>query len=98
MDIIKIIQEKNKSIEQAVKRLKGIIDWSDRIGSDEIHEIRAIIALLKGIDNKKVINTKQVIDLIESEVEYLETSEGNEYPCITVENLEGVLNRYFDNN
>ena len=34
-------------MEEAIKRLKGILQWSDRIGSDEIHEIREIITTLE---------------------------------------------------
>lgn len=35
---------KNK---EAIKRLKGLLSWSDRIGSDEIFEINKIIKILK---------------------------------------------------
>lgn len=31
----------------ASSRLKGLLKWSDRLGSDEIHEIKVIIKLLK---------------------------------------------------
>lgn len=41
-------------------------------------------------------NTKQVLDMIDNHIEYLETSEGDELSCITIENLEGILNRYFN--
>ena len=34
-------------MEEAINRLKGILQWSDRIGSDEIHEIREIITTLE---------------------------------------------------
>jgi len=33
-------------IKIAVEMLKGILNWSDRIGSDEISEIQQIIKLL----------------------------------------------------
>ena len=33
-------------IKIAVEMLKGILSWSDRIGSDEISEIQQIIKLL----------------------------------------------------
>lgn len=37
--------------KEAIKRLKGILSWSDRIGSDEIHEINEVINLLKKEDD-----------------------------------------------
>lgn len=36
-------------------RLKNMLSWSDRIGSDEIYEIKEILKL---IDKKKYKNTK----------------------------------------
>ena len=44
---------------------------------------------------KKLVNTKQVLDLIDNHIEYLETSDGDEHPSITIENLTGILNKYF---
>lgn len=39
--------DKNKAkIAEAIKALKGILEWSDRIGSDEIGEIESIIKIL----------------------------------------------------
>lgn len=32
---------------------------------------------------------------IRQEIEYLETTEGNTVECIGVENLEGILSRFF---
>ena len=34
-------------MKEAIKRLKEMLRWSDRIGSDEIFEIKQIIKLLK---------------------------------------------------
>ena len=34
-------------MEEAINRLKSLLSWSDRIGSDEIYEIREIISILK---------------------------------------------------
>ena len=34
-------------MEEAIKRLKEMLSWSDRLGSDEIYEINEIIKLLK---------------------------------------------------
>ena len=36
------------SVTQAIKRLEAMLEWSDRIGSDEDYEIEEIIKLLKG--------------------------------------------------
>jgi len=37
------------AVQIAITMLKGILSWSDRIGSDEISEINEIIVLLKRI-------------------------------------------------
>ena len=37
--------DKNK--QEARTKLIGLLNWSDRIGSDEIHEINEVIMLLK---------------------------------------------------
>lgn len=42
------------------------------------------------------MNVQTLIDAIQSEVEWLSTSEGDEIECIGIENLEGILSRYFD--
>ena len=42
------------------------------------------------------MNVQGLIDAIQAEVEWLETSEGDEIECIGIENLEGILSRYFD--
>ena len=34
-------------MKEAIKRLKEMLRWSDRIGSDEIFEIQEIIKILK---------------------------------------------------
>ena len=34
-------------MKQAIERLKQMISWSDRLGSDELLEIREIIKLLE---------------------------------------------------
>lgn len=43
-----------------------------------------------------ITSTKQVLDMIDNHIEYLETNEGDELPSITIENLEGILNHYFN--
>lgn len=35
-----------QNIQEAIQALKGMLLWSDRIGSDEIDEIQNIIKLL----------------------------------------------------
>jgi hypothetical protein len=42
------------------------------------------------------MNVQSLIDAIQAEVEWLETSEGDEVECIGIENLEGILSKYFD--
>ena len=37
-------------MSKAIKRLKNILKWSDRIGSDEIYEIQSIIKILESED------------------------------------------------
>lgn len=36
----------------------------------------------------------ELLEDIESNTEYLSTVEGDEYPCITIENLKGILKNY----
>ena len=38
-------------MKEAIKRLKEILDWSDRLGSDEIFEIKNIIKILENEKN-----------------------------------------------
>jgi hypothetical protein len=38
---------------------------------------------------------KKLITEIQENIEYLETSEGEEIECISIENLEGILTRWF---
>lgn len=40
-------------MDKVIKRLTDLIAWSDRLGSDEIIEIRDIIYELKKIKNDK---------------------------------------------
>ena len=53
---------------QAINKLKSMLLWSDRIGSDEISEINDIIKLLEKshikqhIENKKIIYTKETME------------------------------------
>jgi len=35
-------------------------------------------------------------EAIRSEIEFLETTEGDEIECIGIENLEGILSKYFN--
>lgn len=42
------------------------------------------------------MNVQSLIDAIQAETELLSTSEGDEIECIGIENLEGILSRYFE--
>lgn len=42
------------------------------------------------------MSNKELIEEIQSEVEWLETSEGDEVECISIENLEGILSRFLN--
>lgn len=39
---------------------------------------------------------ENLISEIQQEIEYLETTEGDSVECIGIENLEGILTRYFN--
>lgn len=39
---------------------------------------------------------ENLISEIQQEIEYLETTEGDFVECIGIENLEGILTRYFN--
>jgi hypothetical protein len=40
------------------------------------------------------MNVQSLIDAIQAETEWLETTEGDEIECIGIENLEGILSKY----
>jgi len=42
------------------------------------------------------MNVHELIDAIQSEIEFLSTSEGDEIECIGIENLEGILQRFLN--
>jgi hypothetical protein len=42
------------------------------------------------------MNVQDLINSIQENVEWLSTSEGDEIECIGIENLEGILSKYFD--
>ena len=44
--------------EKAISRLRSMLSWSDRIGSDEVYEIVCIMNLLEG---KKRFNEENII-------------------------------------
>jgi len=41
-------------------------------------------------------NLDDLIESIQNETEWLETSEGDEIECIGIENLSGILSKYFN--
>ena len=45
-------------------RLKQLLTWSDRLGSDEIEEIKEIISMIKDEENGKSKQHQTVKDLI----------------------------------
>lgn len=40
------------------------------------------------------MNVQSLIEAIQNEIEFLETTEGDEIECIGIENLEGILSKY----
>lgn len=42
------------------------------------------------------MNVQDLINSIQENVEWLQTSDEDEVECIGIENLEGILSRYFD--
>lgn len=42
----------NVLVQQSINRLKNMKNWSDRLGSDEIHEIDQIVKLLENYERK----------------------------------------------
>jgi hypothetical protein len=42
------------------------------------------------------MTTEELVKAIQWEIEYLQTSEGDEIECISIENLEGILNRFLN--
>jgi hypothetical protein len=41
-----------------------------------------------------IMNVETLVEAIQAEVEWLETTEGDEIECIGIENLEGILSKY----
>jgi hypothetical protein len=41
-------------------------------------------------------NLDDLIEAIQSEIEWFETTEGDDLECIGIENLEGILSKYFN--
>ena len=42
------------------------------------------------------MNVQSLIDAIQAETEWLKTTEEDEVECISIENLEGILSKYFE--
>lgn len=42
------------------------------------------------------MSNNELIEQIQSEVEWLSTSDGDEVECISIENLEGILSRFLN--
>jgi hypothetical protein len=41
------------------------------------------------------MSTKELIELIQDNIEWLSTTEGDEVECVSIENLESILTNYF---
>ena len=50
----KTVKSLRKDLKEVRDAVKGILDWSQRIGSDEIHELNEIIHFI----NKSLIENK----------------------------------------
>ena len=49
-----------------------------------------------GYSDKTAVETQEdVLLAIENETEWLQTTEGDEIECISIENLMGILTKYF---
>ena len=44
-ELIEELEKKDKKLSLVVNMLKGLLQWSDRIGSDETDEIEGIIKI-----------------------------------------------------
>lgn len=51
----------NITMDKIINRLKGILSWSDRIGSDEIHEIGKIIGDCKEIQKQPLFTIEEIV-------------------------------------
>jgi hypothetical protein len=40
------------------------------------------------------MTVKDLVEAIQSEIEWFETTEGDDLECIGIENLEGILSKY----
>jgi predicted RNA-binding protein with EMAP domain len=50
----KTVKSLRKDLKEVRDAVKGILDWSDRIGSDEIHELNEIVRFI----NRSAIKNK----------------------------------------
>lgn len=54
LDSQKTVKSLRKDLKEIRDAVKGILDWSDRIGSDEIHELNEIVRFI----NRSAIKNK----------------------------------------
>ena len=59
MDSQKIIKSMRKDLKEVRSAVKGILEWSQRIGSDEIYELNEIVRFI----NQSAIKNKQLWDI-----------------------------------
>lgn len=53
------------------------------------------MCLIISIKKLNSMSTKELIDRIQEEREWLSTTEGDDVECISMENLEYILSEYF---
>ena len=50
----KVVKSQRRDLKEVRDAVKGILDWSQRIGSDEIHELNEIVRFI----NRSAIKNK----------------------------------------
>ena len=48
-------------------------------------------------ENLEITNLEELLITIHNNTEWLHTTEGDEVECISIENLDGILIKYFKN-
>ena len=61
LDSQKKVKSLRRDLNEVRAAVKGILDWSQRIGSDEIHELNAIVTFI----NRSIIKNKQIWDTVQ---------------------------------
>ena len=61
LDSQKKVKSLRRDLNEVRAAVKGILDWSQRIGSDEIHELNVIVTFI----NRSIIKNKQIWDTVQ---------------------------------